>query len=115
MLPKEKRLKDKRDFESAFVKGKFLSSGPLTVRIIKTSIKQSRIGFAVGKNYSKKATERNRAKRVLRSAIAPLAENILPGIDIVISFRGLSPGQIPKTESLTNSLRILFKRNGLLK
>lgn len=115
MLPKKNRLKNKKEFQDAYLQGKFFSSGPITVKIAKSDQGASRFGFVVGKNYSKKAVDRNNAKRILRAAAAPVINNLIPGFDLIIGIRKPLPGQKLSMKSLSESLRIILEKNNLLK
>ncbi|AFR35159.1 ribonuclease P protein component [Riemerella anatipestifer] len=62
--PKSERLKSKKDITSLFEKGKWQTCG--NIRLIFTEAGASKIGVSVSKRYFKKATDRNRVKRLLR-------------------------------------------------
>ncbi len=115
MISKENRLRNRDDFQKAYTQGKFFSSGPLIVRIIKNSISFSRFGLAIGKNYSKKAVERNNAKRILRAAIAPFTKKIIPGFDLIVAIRKPLPGQKVNVKEISERLRLILEKNNLLK
>jgi len=115
MLPKERRLKDKDDFQDVYLRGKFFSSGPVTLKIAGNGREISRFGFVVGKNYSKRAVDRNNAKRMLRAAVAPFLEKAVPGFDLVISIRKPLPGQQVNLQAVSGALHTIFERNNLLK
>lgn len=65
--PREEKLKQKKDISLLFEKGKWTTCG--NIRIINFSseeILQHKVGVSVSKKYFKKATDRNRLKRLLR-------------------------------------------------
>lgn len=70
MLPKKNRLTKKVDFERAMREGS-LAQGRLFGLLVYKEQGQGdpRIGFIVSNKISKKATQRNRAKRLLREAV----------------------------------------------
>ncbi len=84
MLPKEKRLNLKKDF-------KWVSSGKrLDTRFAKLFIKTGgnknpRIGIAVSSKVFKKATDRNKAKRVISKSF----ESLYPGLPNLINIVAL--------------------------
>ena len=114
MLFKENRLRKKKDFETvmkskdsralavSFLAGRFLANG-LTL---------SRIGFVVSKKVSKKAVERNKAKRRLREAARSMIGKIRTGFDIVVFTRQ----RITESDfsSIKQNLETLLKKAGLL-
>ena len=115
MLAKKHKLKDKNVFQKMHLGGNFFSSGPLTVRISQNGRSDSRFGFVVGKKYSTKATERNRAKRVLRAATSPLINKVTSGFDIIVGIRNPLPGQSIGVRQLSASLESILKKNNVLK
>lgn len=86
MLPIENRLKDRRDFAQVYEKGNFVSAAGLTIRFVPNALPVSRLGFPVGKNFSKSAVVRNRIRRRLRAASRAQLPKIFPGFDLVISY-----------------------------
>lgn len=88
MLSKKNRLTKREDFSLAFTKGSYVSvySG-FSIKFIPNQLNATRIGFPVGKNFSKKAVVRNRARRILRAATASLITKLKPGFDIVVMIR----------------------------
>ena len=83
MLARPNRITSDKDFSFIFKKGKFFRSKNFSLRILKTNLKSSRFGFVVSNKVSKKATERNKIKRRLRSVIEADLEQIAAGYDIV--------------------------------
>ena len=67
---------------------------------------QIRVGVAAGRSLGK-AVNRNRAKRLLRAAIAPLLPDIAPGVDLALIARKpiLDVKSTEVQETLTESLR----------
>ncbi len=87
MLKKENRLTKKKDFESLFEKGKGIKQDSLYLKYKKNNLKKSRVSIIVGKNYSKKAVERNKIKRRIREIIK---KKNIPGLDIANSSNARS-------------------------
>jgi len=83
MLPKENRLKKRKDFESVFRKGKGFKEDFLVLKKNKNNLNQSRFGFLVGGRVSKKATIRNKIRRRLSSLVQKKLAKIKPGIDVI--------------------------------
>ena len=109
MLALRNRLKRQRDFENVFKTGKGFQEGPLYLKVQKNNFQASRFGFIVSKKFSKKAVERNRAKRVLREVIKKNLSQIKAGLDIIIV---LNPEA--KTEELEKTTERLFKKAKIL-
>lgn len=87
MLPIKHRLKKREDFAKIFSKGAYAAKDGLSIKYAKNSLETFRIGFPVGKNYSKKAVVRNRTRRILRAACSQHLLAIKPGFDIIILIR----------------------------
>lgn len=100
MLPIKNRLKKREDFSTIFSKGAYAAFDELSIKYTKNSLDVSRIGFPIGKNYSKKAVVRNRSRRVLRKACSDLLIQIKPGFDIVLlikpSYQHIELGEITR-------------------
>lgn len=88
MLPKKHRLTKREDFATVFSKGSFIGiSEGVAIKILRNNLECTRLGFPVGKNYSKKATERNKARRILRSASLQYLKTLKPGFDIIVLIK----------------------------
>jgi len=110
MLPKKNRLTKKKDFDSVFKQGKGLKFGFLYLKYKKNNLKASRFGFVVGKNFSKKAAQRNKIKRRLREIIKNKLSKIEPGTDIIIVAM---PGAEDDFNQLGQIIDKLFKKASL--
>ncbi|MEK7519210.1 MAG: ribonuclease P protein component [Patescibacteria group bacterium] len=89
MLSQVNRLKNKKDFDRVFKKGKGFKEAPLFLKLADNNLQNSRFGFVIGKNVFKKATARNKIKRQLRELIRLRIKKITKGIDGVLV---VSPG-----------------------
>ena len=73
---------------------------------------KSRIAVSAGKGVGN-AVQRNRAKRVLKAAISPLAEQLEPGYDILLQARvGIRPA---KSADVQTALKELLRKARLLR
>lgn len=70
----------------------------------------NRLGLSVSKKIGG-AVERNRAKRIIRAAYAPLRDELKTGNLIVISARGAIVGK--KSGDVERELRLAFHKLGL--
>ena len=71
MLPKQYRLKNKKAFDATYKQKQVVSDNLLTMYIGKKKTDTAfptKIGFVVSKKLHKKATKRNRIKRLVREA-----------------------------------------------
>jgi ribonuclease P protein component len=90
-LSKANRLKDRRDFQAVYSQGTRYSSSHLIVRALAISLPQVdsqtpiiRMGISISKKVSKKATIRNRLKRLIRVALRELLPKIISNWYIVV-------------------------------
>ncbi|EKE19482.1 MAG: ribonuclease P [uncultured bacterium] len=112
MLPIKHRLKKGDDFAKVFSRGAYAGYDGLSVKYAKNDLSVSRIGFPVGKNYSKKAVVRNRTRRVLREACRKNISEIKPGFDIIIMIRPTY--QVITVEKVSEELKKVFQKANLL-
>jgi ribonuclease P protein component len=84
MLPAKHRLTKDKEFERVFKHSQASSNKLMRVKALKNSLGVNRFGLIVGAKISKKATVRNRIKRVLREIIRAELSELKPGFDIVI-------------------------------
>lgn len=113
MLPKNKRLIKKKDFAAVYQKGRvyFSERRNVIIKCAKNGLKSTRIGFVVGKKYSKKAVERNRLKRLLRAAFSENEKLIQPGQDLVISYnKDKQEGKQPEYKELLQQVKEAIKK-----
>jgi len=113
MLPKENRLKKKKDFDQVFKKGKGFNEKFLFLKIEKNNLKESRFGFVVSQKISKKAVIRNKIKRRLREITKEKILQIKKGIDGVLIVKpGLEKKTFLEVREITESL---FRKANILK
>ena len=87
MLAKYNRLTKREDFAIVYSKGAYSSLDGITIKYAHSKNIATRIGFSIGKNFSKKATQRNRARRVLQEACRLNIALLKPGLDIVVMIK----------------------------
>lgn len=104
MLPKQFRLTRGEDFTAVYSKGTYASLDGISVKYAQNSGQGLRIGFSVGKNYSKLAVERNRLRRLLREGAGQLLPTTKTDLDIIIMPCGKK-----RTLSTTEAFGILEK------
>lgn len=112
MLPLKNRLKRREDFAQTFSKGAYAGYDGLSIKYASNSLEQSRIGFPVGKNYSKKAVVRNRVRRILREVCGQHLANLKPGFDIIVMIKPQNKNlEFQKT---VDELKKVFQKANLL-
>lgn len=84
MLSPQNRLKNKKEFEEVFKKGKGFERDFLFLKIKKSNSKKSKFGFVISRKINKKAVARNKIKRRLRGIIKGEISKIEPGVDAVL-------------------------------
>jgi len=113
VLPKQNRLKKKKDFERVFKEGQGFKEDFLFLKIRKNKLKNSRFGFVVSKNFAKKSTLRNKIKRRLRELVRINLAKIKKGVDgVLVANPGLETKDFWEIEEVINKL---FKKAGILK
>lgn len=110
MLPKKFRL---QKFEEIKKKGK-LFQFPLFGGLVlpQKEKNNSRFAFVVSSKISKKATERNRAKRLLSEAVRSFLPKIKSGFDVVFFAKKLIVGK--EFVEIKNEVERIFKKANLL-
>ena len=82
MIPKENRLKKKKEFNFVFQKGRSVNGR--YVRIKYKELKGKKIGFVAPVKEFRKATERNKVKRKLRESFRKFIPNLKDDIGIIV-------------------------------
>ncbi len=85
MFKKENRLTKNNDFDNVWKKGRSSFDKILGVKMFKNGLDINRFGTIVSTKVSKKAVDRNRVKRRIRSVIENEFDQLNQGFDIVIN------------------------------
>lgn len=113
MLPQNNRLKKKKDFERVFKKGKGSKEDFLALKTCRNDFNYSRFGFVVSQKVSKKATIRNRIKRMLRKMVEENIGTIKKGNDVlIIVLPGLEINDFWQLKEICNKLLKKANLNG---
>lgn len=115
MLPAKNRLKSKKEFSEIFRLGKTISSGAFLLKSRVGKSEELKIGFSVGVKFSKKAPERNRAKRWMREAVRPMLEKIKSGHQIIFLINSKFPHEQIDFAFVKRGLEDLLKKAKLLR
>ncbi|MUK88133.1 ribonuclease P protein component [Ornithinibacillus sp. L9] len=112
-MKKAFRIKDNKEFQQIFSKGKSFANRQLVIYYRKSSDQDHfRVGLSVGKKIGNAVT-RNRIKRFLRQAFHELETQIKPDYDIVIIAR--QPTSNMEFHEIKKSLTHLLMKERLLK
>ena len=79
-------LKENRQFQRAYKKGKSFVSPALVTYLIKNNSSNLKIGITTSKKIGK-AVQRNRCRRIIRAAFYELKPQIKTGYDVVFVAR----------------------------
>lgn len=112
MLPRERRLRQTRDINRVYSRGRFGGGSQLSAKAMANGLSGSRAAVVVSKKISKKAVVRNRIRRRLASLLAETWQHIAPGYDIVITVRE-DLSQLP-ADDLKTQLSAALSRCGVV-
>lgn len=113
MLPFKNRLVKRKDFDKIQQRGNFFSEANIAIKIVKNDLPDSRIGVIVGLKFSKKAVERNHAKRQIRDLAQKSLPHLKKGFDIMIMIRK-KEGEKIIFKKLEQNIIDVFKKSTLL-
>ncbi|HLM84312.1 MAG TPA: ribonuclease P protein component [Candidatus Bathyarchaeia archaeon] len=115
MLPAAHRLKGKKIFNDLFRFGKTFSNDLLLMKICAGEKDEpTKFGFAASLKYSKKAVERNRAKRWMRAAVRASLEKIQPGWQVIFFINPKAPKDDLTLKEIQNKAENLLKKAKIL-
>lgn len=113
MLPRKHRLPLRTDLVRVQEKGKLFQGRLFSLLVAKRKkLETSRFGFIISTKIHKKATKRNRARRLLVEAIRNLLPKIKPGFDCVFLAKKTIIGK--ELREIKKEVEQLFKKGRLL-
>lgn len=83
-LPTKNRLKNKKDFDAVFKKGKASGGSFLFMKSLPSPLGRPRFGFVVASKFAPKAVLRNKVRRLLTDVIWPTRLPNMPSCDTVV-------------------------------
>ena len=110
-MKKEHVMNRNKDYRRAYNRGKFSSSPILVTYAVRNRFRIKRFGITTTKKTGI-AVQRNRARRIIRAALAKLKHRILNGYDIVFVSR--KPTCEMKTQDVFASMERELLDLGLL-
>jgi len=113
MLPFKNRLTKRRDIEKLQKGGEFFSEANIAVKSVKNGLPETRIGFAAGLKYSKKAVERNLVKRQLRDIVQKMLPRVKKGFDVLVMIRKREEEKV-RFEKLEKNIEGVLQKSGLM-
>jgi ribonuclease P protein component len=115
MLPISHRLKGKKAFNDVFRLGKTFSNDVMLMRAVFGEKSQpAKFGFVASLKFSKKAVERNKAKRWMREAVRARIKDAGPGEEIVFLINPKFPKEKLSLELIRENIEKLLKKAKIL-
>lgn len=111
MLPKINRLPSP-EIRILMRRGKRTSNNLLELITNTNQLRSSRFAFIVSRSIDKRATKRNRVKRLLRQAVANLLPQIRVNLDVIVVAR--SKQLLAEEASISGIVDELFHRAHIL-
>lgn len=113
MLSTPNRLVKSRDIERVVKTGRSFGTPVLGVKAAPVANAATRVAVVTGRSVDKRATRRNRVKRLVREVLRKNMHQIRPGFDIVIYCRSGAVGK--EYQGIADALAFALGRLGLLR
>lgn len=94
----EERIRDPEAFRRAFDRRRSASDSAFVVYAVENGLPHARLGISVGRKKVRKATARNRIKRLLRESFRLSKDRLPVGVDYVVVPREV-PATMPEVMS----------------
>ena len=105
-------IKENRDFQRAYKKGKSYVSPVVVTYIVKNKENNLQIGITTARKIGK-AVQRNRARRIIRAAASAIIPELKSGYNIVFVARTRTVHA--KSYDIEKALRAQFKKAGMFR
>ncbi len=117
MLPKENRLSLKTEFARIRKNGRLFQGNLFSLLAVnqglKTKDQQPKFAFIISKKIHRRATKRNRARRLLTEAVRVFLAKIKPGTEGVFLGKKMIIGKY--FSEIKSEVEEIFKKAGLFK
>ena len=104
------RIKNPADFRRAFERRRSVSDSALIIYGVENGLDHPRLGISVSRKKVRRATARNRVKRLIREAFRLHKAELAPGMDLVVLPRGGDLTFAEAHESIASLSRDLSRR-----
>ena len=111
-MDKKYVINKNKDFRRAYKRGSFSASPVLVTYAVRNRFKTHRFGITTSKKTGN-AVQRNRARRIIRAALAQIKDKIISGYDIIFVSRKTTSGV--KTPEVLSSMQRQLTKLGLIK
>lgn len=112
MLSSKNRLRGRKIIDDIFKKGRYLSNKYLSAKISPNDLTFSRFAVSIGLNFSKKAVERNKFRRIIMALVKENINRIKTGHDVVFF---VSKKIILDSKEIKPFFEEFLRKNNLLK
>jgi ribonuclease P protein component len=107
------RINDPKDFRRAFDRRRTASDAMMVVHGAENGLDYPRLGLSVSRKKVRRATDRNRVKRLLREAFRLNKADLPAGVDLVIVPRGPGLTFAAADRALPELARAVARRLGV--
>jgi len=113
MIPRKYRLAGKKNIELVKQKGQLFQSENFALLVLKRSEENlSQMGLVVSKKVARKASERNKIKRMIRLTLCQFVLQLKKGYALVLLAKPKIAGL--KTRDLVAEIKPVFKKAGII-
>jgi ribonuclease P protein component len=84
---KNEHLLKSKDFSKVYKKGTYARGQDIVLYCVENNLKHNRLGFSIGSKNIKRATSRNRIRRLFREFYRKSRPSLKNGFDIVLVVR----------------------------
>ena len=103
---KKEHLLKSKDFSKVYKKGVAVRAGGVILYSLANTLEHNRLGFSIGSKNTKRATSRNRIRRLFKEVYRKLKGRLKNGFDIVIVVRKDISATISRDSAETALLKL---------